>query len=112
MSFALKNSKAVIITYFRDVLATFGIPIVVLVYSDYGEVGVHIRKNWRPVLTYDKDVELEFLQSFVHEHVPPLTQDISVLTTLSGAENSIRAEELATSDPLFDQKLADALRSL
>ena len=35
-----------------------------------------------------------------------------MLTTLLGAENSIRAEELAASDPLFGQKLADALRGL
>ena len=59
MSFSLKDSKAIVITYFRDITATIGIPIAVFVYSDHDEPEVHIRKNWQFVLAYDKVADLK-----------------------------------------------------
>ena len=109
---SLASKEAVLIIYFRDITATFGIPIAVSVYGDHDEPELHIRKDWEAVLAYDEDADLESLQSFVREHVSTHRQDMSARTTLLGAENSIRAEELAGSDPLFDQKLANALRAL
>jgi hypothetical protein len=105
-----KIMEAVVIIYFRDITATLGIPIAVLVYHDHGEVDVHIRKDWQPVLTYDEGADIGILQSFVHQ--PTLKQDISGLITLAGAENSIRAEKLAGTDPQLDRKLADVISGL
>lgn len=106
-----KILEAIVIVYFRDITATVGIPIAVLVFRDDDAVDLHLRKDWRPVLTYDESADIEFLKSFVHQ-VPTLKHDASRLTLLAGAENSIRAEKLAHTDPLFDQKVADAMRSL
>jgi hypothetical protein len=110
MSFASKT--AILIIYFRDITATSGIPIAVLVHRDGRGPETHVRKDWRPVLAYDEGADLEFLQSFVREHVPTLRRDVSALATLLGAENSIRAEKLVGTDSLFDERLADVLRGL
>jgi hypothetical protein len=83
-----------------------------LVHGDHDEPEVHVRKNWQPVLAYDKGADLEFLQSFVHEHVPAIKRDVSALAGLLGAENSIRAEILAGTDSLFEERLAAVLRGL
>jgi len=108
----LDNPEAIVITYFRDITATLGIPIAVLVYRDQDEVDLHIRKDWQPVLAYDKDADVEFLQSFVRKNVSTLKQEMSGLMLLTGAENSIRAEKLLGTDPLFDQKVAEAMGTL
>jgi hypothetical protein len=103
--------EVLVIVYFRDITATVGIPIAVLVFHEpHGEVHVHLRQDWRPVLAYDESADIGFLQSFVRQ--PTLKQDVSGLATLAGAENSIRIEKLAGSDPQFDRKLADAISGL
>ncbi|SRR6266571_8226057 len=106
------NREATVITYFRDITATSGIPIAVLVSRDNNEVEVCIREDWQPVLVYDKDADLELLQSFALEDLSRLTQDTSRQTSLTGAENSIRVEKLEGTDPNFDRKLADAMCGL
>ncbi len=103
--FMSKIIEAVVISYFSNIASTLGIPIAVLLHRGQDGVDVCIRKNWQPVLAYDKDVDLEFLQSFLCENLENTWR-----TALKGAENSIRAEQLAVTDPDFDQKLADAMR--
>ena len=101
-----------IILYFRDITASVGVPIVVLTNHDHGEVDVHIRKDWQPVLAYDENADLGLLQSLVHDNLPSIKQPKSWLTSLTDAENCIRVEQLTDTDPLLDQKLADAMRGL
>ena len=79
---------AVIITYFRDIEATLGIPIAVLVYCDPDDVEMHIRKDWQPVLAYDEVAELGFLQSVVQDGLDSFehSKTTTWLTSLTGAE--------------------------
>ncbi len=110
---SVANREALVITYFRDITTTSGVRIAVLVSRDNcNEVRVCVREDWEPVLLYDKDADLEYLQSFILEHLQKFTHDTSGLNALIGAENSIRAEKLEGTDPDFDQKLADAIRGL
>jgi hypothetical protein len=103
---------AAIILYFRDITTTVGVPIMVLTNHDHGEVDVHIRKDWQPVLAYDENADIVLLQSLVHDNLPSFKQLKSWLTSLTEAENCIRVEQLTGTDPLLDQKLADAMRGL
>jgi hypothetical protein len=80
---------------------------------DNNEVDVHTRTDWQPILVYDENADLEFLQSFVLEDMRRLAQDASVRSLLMGAENSIRVEKLESrNDPHYDQKLANLLQEL
>jgi hypothetical protein len=109
MTLTPKNRNAIVISYFRDITAVLGIPIVVLVYRDNDEVEVHIRKDWHAVTAYDKDADLKLLQSFVSDNLPKFKRGKAELTVLLSAENNIRAEKLAGTDFDFDRKLAEAI---
>jgi len=107
-----KILEVAIILYFRDITATVGVPIVVFTNHDHGEVNVYIRKDWQPILAYDENADLGLLQSLVHDNLPGFKQPKAWLTSLKDAENCIRVEQLTGTDPLLDQKLADAMRGL
>jgi hypothetical protein len=109
MSPASDYRDAIIVSYFRDITASLGVPIVVLLFRNRDEVEVHVRQDWHPVTAYDQDADLEFLRSFIIDNLPKLKQGMSGLTMILGAENFLRAEKLAGTDPNFDQKLADAI---
>jgi predicted RNA-binding protein Jag len=106
-----KILEATVVIYFRDITTTLGIPIAVLVHHDSDEVDLRIRTDWQPVLAYDESAELEFLQELIRE-IAKHKQDAARLTILLAAENSVRAEKLAGTDPLLAQKLTEVIHNL
>lgn len=89
-----KIRKALVLSYFRSIEVSSGIPIVVLLYRE-DETELHRLRNWQSVTDYDSEADISLLESTIDEIHRDPTETSAIMLTLLKAENAVRVEEVS-----------------